>query len=585
MTVVATFAASCSSISLNGAPQRSAPLEPPVALTAKSVHAEPSPSAAPPQQAAPLPQADYKDVLALLLNDDSVVPARPPVHPYHTVYNREAVVPAMCYTRTDGKHNPCYVCHQDRVEGRPNAMNDGELQRAYSFSELGATNHWSNLFEDRTQRIAAISDEAIEAWVAEDNYSDLAERLRAIEFKGYIPDLANLHLGAAAFDEEGFARDGSHWVAFNYKPLPSTFWPTNGATDDVMIRLPESFRTTSDGKYSREIYKANLALVEASIKDMASISVKALDEAAVGADLDGDGKLAVIDRITVTADYVGAAKGAFKRKFLYPQHTELLHSVRYVGVDKKGNVSVPPRMKELRYMRKYFLRTEPQLFELYLQERYAKEDGQLPGYVDRGDHGLDNELGWVLQGFIENRKGQLRAANYEENLFCMGCHASVGATIDSTFSFARKIDGADGWGYIDLRGMPDAPSMGESKGEIATYLERAGGGSELRSNPEMAERWFKGGSVDRRKLANKDVYTLIAPSRGRALDLNKAYRTIVEDQDYVLGRDANVVPPVNVYQQVDNEKAPTLPAELTHRWDIRLDWSRTKLGARRPARP
>jgi len=585
MTVVATFAASCSSTSLNSGAQRGATLTAPGVLTATSVQRAPAQHGATMQAPPPVEPANYEDVLALLQNDHSVVPARPPVHPFHTVYNREAVVPSMCYTRTDGRHNPCYVCHQDRIEGRPNAMNDGALQREYSFSELGTTNHWSNLFEDRSQRVAAISDATIEAWVAEDNYSELAERLRAIEFKGYIPDLANLQLGAAAFDEEGFARDGSHWVAFNYKPLPSTFWPTNGATDDVMIRLPEPFRTTSGGTYSREIYKANLALVEASIKDLPSISVSALDEKAVGADLDGDGKLAVIYRITVVGDYVGAAKGSFKRKFLYPQHTELLHSVRYVGVDTKGNVSVPPRMKELRYMRKYFLRTEPQLFELYLQERYAKEDGQLPGYVDRGEHGLDNELGWVVQGFIENRKGQLRAANYEENLFCMGCHSSVGATIDSTFSFARKIDGADGWGYIDLRGMPDAPSMGETTGEIATYLERAGGGSELRSNPEMAERWFKGDAVDRHKLAGKDVYALITPSRRRALDLNKAYRTIVEDQDFVFGRDANVVPPINVYQRVDNEKAPTLPAELTNRWDIRLDWSRTKLGARRPARP
>jgi len=58
-------------------------------------------------------------------------------------------------------------------------------------------------------------------------------------------------------------------------------------------------------------------------------------------------------------------------------------------------------------------------------------------------------------------------------------------TIDKTFSFARKRDGVPGWGYLALRGMPDAPNRGERRGEIATYLERVVGGSEFRSNPEM----------------------------------------------------------------------------------------------------
>jgi hypothetical protein len=80
----------------------------------------------------------HEDVLALLRADDAVVPNAPPVHPVHTMYNREAIVPPMCYTRTEGKHNPCYVCHQDRIPGRPNAMDDGDLQAAYSFSPLGA---------------------------------------------------------------------------------------------------------------------------------------------------------------------------------------------------------------------------------------------------------------------------------------------------------------------------------------------------------------------------------------------------------------------------------------------------------------
>ena len=137
-------------------------------------------------------------VLQQLAKSDSAVPAAPPVHPFRAVYNAEAIIPPMCYTRTEGRHNPCYVCHQDRAGDRPNRMNDADLQQAYSFSELGTKNHWSNLFEDRSARVAAISDEEILAWVEQDNYSELACRLQAEGFDGYVPDLANLQLGAGA---------------------------------------------------------------------------------------------------------------------------------------------------------------------------------------------------------------------------------------------------------------------------------------------------------------------------------------------------------------------------------------------------
>jgi hypothetical protein len=210
----------------------------------------------------------------------------------------------------------------------------------------------------------------------------------------------------------------------------------------------------------------------------------------------------------------------------------------------------------------------------YQLEANDKEAGNLPAYVDLGQHGLDNGNGWALHGFIEDRKGRLRAMTYEENFSCMGCHNSVGSTIDKTFSFPRKIDGAKGWGYIDLKGMPDAPNKGETFGEIVTYLARVGGGSEFRNNEEMAARWFKpDGTPDREKIATaKDVYDLITPSKERALALNKAYRTIVEDQDYIFGKDPVLSPPVNVYEKIDNENTPTLPPERIFKWNIVLDW-------------
>lgn len=533
------------------------------------------------EEARPLHERfDADDILALLRASDDVKPKLPPVHPVHYVYNREAIIPPMCYTRTEGTHNPCYVCHQNNIPGRPNEMDDGDLQEAYSFSDEGTQNRWHNLFEDRTAAVAQISDMEIQKWVGQDNYSELAERLKAADYEGYVPDLKDLQLGAAAFDEEGFAKDGSHWVAFNYKPMPSTFWPTNGSTDDVMIRLPKVFRQDKSGAYARDAYKANLAILEANIKGLKAVSVRDIDEAKVGDDLNGDGRLGKVSRITNTDTYVGMARRVLLQAHLFPQGTEFLHSVRYVGVDEKGRVYTPPRMKELRYMRKQWATAKERLFEAYELEKHAKNVGDLPGYIYRGDYGLDNEMGWLVAGFLENRNGRLRFNTYEENLFCMGCHTSIGATMDSTFSFGRKIDGAAGWGYLNLRGMPDAPTVGESKGEIATYLERAGGGGEFRSNPEMEAKWFTDGRVDTKKLASaRDVYDLITPSRERALQLNKAYYLIVRDQDFIHGRDATVRPPVNVYEKVDNEKAPTLSEDRIYPWEIRLAWSRDSASA------
>ena len=363
-------------------------------------------------------------------------------------------------------------------------------------------------------------------------------------------------------------------MAFNYKPLPSTFWPTNGSTDDVMIRLGERFRTDASGEYSHEIYKANLALVEVTLKGFERISALPIDEKVVGVDLDGDGKLAVARQVLAREYYVGAAHDMVTSSYLYPQDTEFLHTVRYVGVDDDGQIVVPQRMKEVRYMRKWKAYNKAIYERNYELENFAKEAGRLPSYPLIGDHGLDNGFGWSVQGFIEGHDGALRTLSYEENLFCMGCHSSIGATIDKTFGFPRKVDGAEGWGYINLRGMADAPNMGEQKGEIATYLERVGGGGEFRSNPEMFARWFHAdGQLNYQAVAaTRDVHELITPSPERARELNKAYRVIVAQQDYLYGRDATVVPPENVFRHIDNETAPTLPIDRFVEWDIRLDW-------------
>ncbi|WP_054113603.1 hypothetical protein [Marinagarivorans algicola] len=520
-------------------------------------------------------------------------PVRPPQSP--TIYNSEAVIPPQCYTKHQEEFNPCMTCHQSYPYGsRPNAMNDGGLQQEYAFSDFGATNRWQNLFEDRSTRIQAISDQEILDYINTDNYSTLIEQLEAMpDWQGPIPKLNDLHLGATAFDRLGIAKDGSRWVAFNYKPLPSTFWPTNGATDDVMIRLPRLFSTTScnNSQYSRDTYLANLAILEMAIKDLPNITTPVIDENNICQDINNDGIMGKVITLPRLTYFVGAARTIQSHTMLYPKGTEFLHTVRYIGVSAQGDITLPPRMKEVRYMRKDTYLSPQSLLSAYGNEHQEKIEERLPNYTYRQDRGSNNAFGWTLLGFIEAKEGHLRTQNQEETLFCMGCHSTVGATIDQTFAFARKITGRQGWGYINLKGMPDAPTLLSQKnytttedfnlyktaqsrhsvGEIQHYLEVVGGGDEFRQNPEMQKNWFKEGRVIPSAIEGKDVYTLITPSRRRALALNKAYYTIVQDQDYIHGRDANITPATNVYQKVD-ENTPVLATEKAQVWDIRLDW-------------
>ena len=134
------------------------------------------------------------------------------------IENDEASVPSQCYTKTEGRHNPCYTCHQtyDASGGdRLNGVQDGALQGEYSFSDVGVTNHYQNLWVDRKAWIESISDETILAYVNSENYSTLSQRLVAERFDGFVPDLKDYQLGALAFDQAGLAKDGSNCVAFN----------------------------------------------------------------------------------------------------------------------------------------------------------------------------------------------------------------------------------------------------------------------------------------------------------------------------------------------------------------------------------
>ena len=474
--------------------------------------------------------------------------------------NFEAGVPPQCYTKTDAIANPCWTCHVG-AQGL-NFQNDWSLQEEYAFSDAALTNHWSNLYVDRSAAIAAISDAAMTQYIRTDNYTPLQAALTKVSnYPGYIPDLDFTQ----GFDDEGFAVDGSKWRAIRYKPFLGTFWPTNGSTDDVFVRLPAPFRTDADGQPSREIYKINLAIVEAAIATdpskrtaQSEREVEPINEIVAGIDLDGDGKLSV--RTTwirgLPTHYVGAASNVRVMRYAYPKSIEFLHTVRYIDMDNPALLST--RMKEVRYSRKTMMLDHWALSRAYEREFNEKDEGQLPVYTGSPTVGLRNSFGWQLQGYIEDEAGRLRLQTEEEHRFCMGCHSAVGVTVDQTFTLARKVPGAAGWGHQDLTGIPDVPQLGHDQPEILTYFERVTGGDEFRANDEILDRFFPGGVLDRESVlraapgGDQDIRFLIAPSHERAALLNKAYMALVKEQRFELGRDAVIKPTVNVHGIIEN---------------------------------
>lgn len=513
---------------------------------------------------------------------------------YNNIVNTRGVyITSMCYTKTKDEitgdiSNPCYSCH---TKGNtPNYFNDTVLQKEYSFPLEVLKNPFSNLFKDRSQIAASISDDEILAYVSVSNYFDQNGMIRLKEslpydWKGYRPD-CYYH-----FDKEGFdkASSGEYtgWRAFRYYPFLGTFWPTNGSTDDVLIRLDKPFRQNTQGEFDKEVYSLNLAITEALVKQK-DIDIDAIDEQKYGVDLNGNGLLDSAIKISKEIkSYVGEAKSALNdervhlAKGLFPEGTEFLHSVRYIDWNEnKNSIQISARMKELRYAKKTKWLNYAQIERVASSELWeAQANGTAQGVMAtfRGNYeeGLRNDLGWVYQGFIEDKKGDLRPQTHEETIGCMGCHAHLGATTDSIFSFSRKFEGLDkdkkmyGWNHWkqkDFSGIPEPKvtyiDHGE-KYEYSFYLQNNHSGNEFRDNSEVKKKFFNSdGSLKTMMIEalHQDITTLILPSKRRALDLNKGYKAMVEEQSYIYGRDANVKSMQNVYQKVD-EGVPTYITE------------------------
>lgn len=519
-----------------------------------------------------------------------------------TLTNEAAYIAPQCYTKTvdtQGRvHNPCFSCHQKSLS--PNYNNDDDLQTTYAFPDYALTNHWTNLFKDRSQLVAAISDETILAYIRTNNYQNVAgqfiltKTLQQVpaawdynnngQWDGFMPDCY------FNFDAEGFDRtpsgDDTGWRAFAYYPFLGTFWPTNGSTDDVLIRLPIAFRQNESGEWDRLVYKINLAIVEALIKQQ-DVAISPVAEPQYGVDLDKDGQLATAHKIVYDwaplqgrqMSYIGRAKlevAAGKQYLaagLFPLGTEFLHSVRYLDVDNAGQIKLAARMKELRYARKAAWRTYSQLQDLALHDIKEAHDfpDRLELVIGNMERGVSNRQGWILQGFIEDAQGQLRPQTYEEHVFCIGCHTAIGATTDSTFAFARKLSShseQQGWYHWSQKSLKDLPEPRRSDGryEYTFYLENNRAGDEFRANQEVIKRFFNNDSSLKPAMIttlHDDISMLLWPSTSRALQLNKVYWIIVQEQSFKEGRDSTITPPEYVHQTIENTKSTAIETLLT----------------------
>lgn len=525
-----------------------------------------------------------------------------------TLRNRAAYLPPQCYTKTEtapGRPaaNPCFTCH---VQARaPNFVDDADLQQEYSFAEYALENRWANLFEDRSAAVAKISDAEITGYIRRSNYFDerggLALRAalsppkaswdldRDGRWGGYLPD------AYFSFDREGFDRDpqGGYtgWRAYAYYPTPGTFWPTNGSTSDALIRLPAVFRRTAQGHPSQEVYRLNLAILEALFR-RGSVPIPATEEARFGVDLNRNRRLDTATEVVFDwaplrgrhMQYVGAAQRAqaagevHLAAGLFPEGTELLHTVRYVDLAEDGAARLSARLKELRYAKKTSWQSYAQLEAAAADETKDKHDfpDRLKDVWGTGDaeRGIANGRGWRLQGFIEDAHGGLRPQSFEEHVYCVGCHGGLGTTHDSMFSFARKLPpsapagGWFHWSQRNLKGIGE-PRRADGQGEYSLYLAQNRAGDEFRTNQEVITRFFDDhGALRPGPLARlkTDVTALLWPSKARALRLNKAYRVIVRDQDFIDGRDATVRPPQQLHRRLKPEETTGVQRPVPPNW-------------------
>jgi hypothetical protein len=151
----------------------------------------------------------------------------------------------------------------------------------------------------------------------------------------------------------------------------------------------------------------------------------------------------------------------------------------------------------------------------------------------------------------------------------------VGATTDSTFSFARKLDPGSApregwyhWGQRGLKGIPE-PRRADGQGEYAHWLAPVGAGDDYGTNDEVRSRFFRRDGTlrpDAVKALTKDISVLLVPSPHRALLLNRATLALVKAQRFERGRDVTVGAPPKVRARLEQDGATGINEAVLPGW-------------------
>ncbi len=389
---------------------------------------------------------------------------------YKPSYNEDPAIPAQCWIETGyGTQNACQYCHTDYLAAieHGNAFPIADDQILYGFPTPNLNRIlWRNVIfpEEIEQRL---NDGGIRIplrddvdYVRRDNWSDFYANVRDTGNDRWLnndkpddpyalfPALDPRHLfpyneknptadgDHGYIDPEGFVRDEQHgytgWRAINFFPY-AIFTPLTGSVSGIYIRLPRSFMM-QDGTLDVETYKKNLDLLERNIKN----------------------------RPYEETHYYGDAFSIPVTKGFYPMSTEFAHPLHYVDLYADGEIgnrvngvvgntgttyefsgTRSKRVKEIRYMYKW---KDVDLDDIAGDDN----DREFELYVGKEGQGwVENGAGWILAGYIEDRKGDLRPQTTEEMIQCIGCHGNVGNTVDAVWSFQRKLPGDKGWGEMD----------------------------------------------------------------------------------------------------------------------------------------
>ena len=539
--------------------------------------------------------------------------------------NPYAHIPAQCYIETSaGTQNACQYCHTDGLAKRHFGNNTpqagtsivlGNLQTEYAFAALhypyvvnGSVTPWTNtLFPEKLRAEVKKLGHDPDTWdmatyVRQENWSvAFAKRPGSAKYWDagvkhpfrLFPGLDPADLPA---DTDGFVRSNTKhnaffkdqsgyitgWRAINFVPY-GIFTPLTGSVSGIYIRLPEKFMKNDDGKFDIDVYTANLDLLARTIQDRLAKDYP--------------------------DHYLGQARDVEVVPGTYPLETEFAHPLHYVDVAADGSVGAPSpfpgaranRVKEIRYMYKF------QAFNPYYGGADIKEE-EAPARIGINEGWIDNGAGWLLAGFIEDAKGELRPQTPGELVQCVGCHSGTGPqddiayeeftsgtgnTIDSTWSFPRQITGDAGWREMDVMGYTrskqgpltqfgDPINRKLGKGEFSHFLETVVGASLYGDMPASVEAFMSGRirkdrgysdnwpkldtrtpekllAVQRtrqalmRELTKRGEHLdgtgniageLLFPPESQALETARVYRQVVVTQRYDFGKDVFTETPV-----------------------------------------